>query len=99
VQSVRPDDPEDFQDALNRWHLFFGHLDRYYEIILGRIPDLSTRAGAIMFLWYGTLNRDSGFTAHPQYLDVAEKMGLVDIWERRGAPDFCRKLEDNWVCE
>lgn len=99
VQSLRLADPDDFRDALYRWHLFFGHLDRYFELILGRIPGDPTWRGAEMFLWYGTLFRDRGFTAHPKYLEVAELMGFIDVWEQRGPPDYCSKIDGHWVCE
>ncbi len=101
VKSVLPDADEhnDFQDALYRWHLYFGHLDRYFEIILGRIASNSTWSGVEMYVWYGTIIRHLGFTAHPKYLDVAELMGFIDVWEQRGPPDFCSKIDGNWVCE
>lgn len=99
LQSLVADDPAGMQDPLNRWHLYFGHLDRYFEIILDRIPDDSTQAGVSMFLWYGTLYRDMGFTAHPKYLEVAERLGYIDTWERHGPPDYCNKASGNWVCE
>jgi hypothetical protein len=47
----------------------------------------------------GTLSRESGFTAHPRYLAVAEKYGIIDIWEKRGAPDHCKKLDGQWICQ
>jgi hypothetical protein len=43
--------------------------------------------------------RDQGFTAHPKYLEVAEWMGLTDVWDRRGPPDYCSKVEGRWVCD
>jgi hypothetical protein len=52
-----------------------------------------------MDLWYGTVCRDTGFTARPQYVELANRMGLVDIWEQRGPPDFCSKADGRWVCE
>ncbi|MCZ6517168.1 MAG: hypothetical protein O6763_06745 [Gammaproteobacteria bacterium] len=40
-----------------------------------------------------------GFTANPKYLDVAEGSGLMELWEQRGPPDFCEKVDDEWTCE
>ena len=40
-----------------------------------------------------------GYTSHPMYLEVAERLGLIDIWEQRGPPDFCEKVGGKWVCE
>jgi TolB-like protein/DNA-binding winged helix-turn-helix (wHTH) protein len=98
VQAVLPDKRNNYHNALNRWHLFFGHLDRYFEIILSRIPDDPTWTDVDLYVWYGTLHRDVGFTAHPKYLEVAKMMGYIDVWERRGPPDFCKKIEGHWVC-
>ena len=31
--------------------------------------------------------------------DVARRMGLVDLWEREGTPDLCRRVEPRkYVC-
>ena len=48
---------------------------------------------------HGTIYRRLGFTAHPKYLDVVESMGIIDVWEQRGPPDFCEKVGGEWVCE
>ena len=47
----------------------------------------------------GILTPQSGLTAHPRLLDVAEGMGYLDLWDQRGPPDFCEKVDDQWVCE
>lgn len=52
-----------------------------------------------MYVWYGTTLRDHGFTANPNYLELAKWMGLTDVWDQRGPPDFCRKVDARWVCE
>jgi len=99
VQSIHPDDPSGYQGGLARWHMFFGDLDRYFEIILSKINDDSAWAGVDMHIFYGTAYRYLGFTAHPKYLEVAKLMGYIDVWEQRGPPDFCKKVEGHWVCE
>jgi hypothetical protein len=40
-----------------------------------------------------------GFTAHPKYLEVVESIGIMDVWEQRGPPDFCDKVGGEWVCK
>jgi TolB-like protein len=69
-------------------YLGFGFLDRYFELL-----------DADWFIHTGTVFRESGFTAHPSYLKLAKEWGIIDIWEKRGAPDMCEKLEGQWVCE
>jgi hypothetical protein len=82
-------------------YLDLGFLDRYFELIdeLGATTSLWNDADVLVY--YGTINRVSGFTAHPRYLEAAEKYayGVVSLWEQRGPPDFCEKLDGQWVCE
>ena len=59
----------------------------------------STWTDADVFVYRGTMHRRLGFTAHPKYLEVAEAMGIMDVWEHRGSPDFCEKVGGEWVCE
>ena len=55
----------------------------------------------LIFVYPGTIKRLSGFTAHPRYLDVAENYtyGAVSLWDQRGSPDHCEKLDGQWVCD
>jgi len=85
---------------LQRWYLIFGFLDRYFEIILDHDPnDSRWDPFADTYLYDGIVHRRMGFTAHPKYLEVAEAMGIIKIWEKRGPPDFCEKVGGQWVCK
>ncbi|MFT5501828.1 MAG: tetratricopeptide (TPR) repeat protein, partial [Woeseiaceae bacterium] len=81
------------------WYLKFGFIDRYFEFLLGSDPNDALWSDADLFLYEGMLLHDTGFTAHPKFLEVAETMGIIKIWEKRGPPDFCDKVGDQWVCE
>jgi tetratricopeptide (TPR) repeat protein len=81
------------------WYLLFRHLDRYYDLPLETELTASTWTDAERFIQAGTMNRRLGFTAHPKYLEVAHAVGITDVWNHRGPPDFCRKVKDHWVCE
>ncbi len=95
--------PEEFayswQGNLTIWHLIFGFLDRYFELILDLDLTDSTWTDADVPVYVGTIYRRLGFTAHPKYLEVAEAIGMIDVWEQRGPPDFCEKVGGDWVCE
>ena len=95
--------PEDavynWQSRLTKWYLYFGFLDRYFEIILDLDPTDSAWTYAGDLVIWGTTWRHLGFTAHPRYLEVADAFGHVELWERRGPPDFCEKVDGQWVCE
>ncbi len=85
--------------SLTKWYLYLGFLDRYFEIILDFDPTESTWSDADNLVYAGTLYRRLGFTAHPKYLELAEATGMLELWEQRGPPDFCDKVDDNWICE
>jgi tetratricopeptide (TPR) repeat protein len=86
-------------DELNEWYLYFGFLDRYFEILFENDPNDSRWTQADIYLERGIEFRRTGFTEHPQFLEVANTMGLIKIWDKRGPPDFCDKVGGQWVCE
>ncbi len=99
VASVPADVAYQVQVTLTRWYLYFGFLDRHFELILDLDLTGSAWTDADVLVHDGTLYRRLGFTAHPKYLEVAEAMGIVKLWEQRGPPDFCEKVVGEWVCE
>jgi len=95
--------PENFaytlERRLNLWYLFYGFVDRYYEIIFELDLTDETWSDADDMINTGMIYRGLGFTADPRYLEVAEKLGYIEVWEQRGPPDLCQKAAGNWVCE
>jgi tetratricopeptide (TPR) repeat protein len=99
VASMPEEAALNMQRSLILWYLFFGYLDRYFEIILDLDRTDSAWTDADVPVHEGTVHRRLGFTAHPNYLEVVESMGIIDVWEQRGAPDFCEKVGSEWICE
>ncbi len=99
VASMPEEEAYGWQLSLTKWYLFFGFLDRYFEPILDLDLTDSAWTDSDIPLYIGTIFRRLGFTAHPKYLEVAESVGTIDVWEQRGPPDFCEKVSDEWVCE
>ena len=95
--------PEDrafeFEQILYDSYLSNGFLDRYFELIFELGVSAHVWGDAETLIANGVLDRDSGFTAHPKYLEVARQASLIDLWEERGPPDFCEKIDGEWVCE
>jgi len=93
--------PQIFGSLWNQsnWYLYFGFLDRYFELILDLDLTDSSWTDADIPMYNGTKFRRLGFTAHPKYLEVAESIGMIEAWEQRGPPDFCEKVGGEWVCE
>jgi TolB-like protein/DNA-binding winged helix-turn-helix (wHTH) protein len=98
VESLPEKNASYWQFALDLWYLLFGFHDRYYEAILAAEPNAETWSGAAVNFWQGIILRRVEFTSHPKYLEVAEQLGIIDVWELRGPPDFCKKVAGNWVC-
>lgn len=90
---------DELSPPLESWHLFLGHLDRYVEIIFENFPSSHESTRTEMDVYYGMMNRNLGFTAHPDYIEIAKRMGHDKVWEQLGAPDHCRKAENGWQCE
>ena len=88
----------DWQFNFDLWYLLFGFLDRYYEAILAAGPKVEIWSDAGVNFWHGTIFGRAEFIAHPKYLEVAELLGIIDVWEQRGPPDFCEKVAGDWVC-
>jgi TolB-like protein/DNA-binding winged helix-turn-helix (wHTH) protein len=88
-----------WRGMLEEQYLYLGFLDRYYETISAHGPNSERQNSADVDVWQGTVFRRTGFTAHPRYLEVAGLLGIPEIWEQRGPPDFCEKVESQWVCE
>jgi len=99
VASMPDEEAYNWQLALSLWNLHLGFLDRYFELILAFEPTAETRSDAENLVFTGIMYRRLGFTAHPKYLEVVEAMGIIKIWEKRGPPDFCDKVDGQWVCE
>jgi adenylate cyclase len=81
------------------WYLYFGFIDRYFELLFARDPNDERWTEADFYLRDGVDSHDMGFTANPKFLEVAETMGLIRIWEKRGPPDICDKVNGQWVCK
>ena len=99
LESMPEEQANAWQFNFRIWYLALGFLDQYYDEIFSERPNDAIWTDADVLFWLGTVFRSTGFTAHPRYLEVAELLGLTDVWEARGAPDFCSKMDRRWVCE
>ena len=99
AKSLSVSDPYNWRLGLDTWYLYFGFMDRYYQLILATSRSGDVRANSLELIWHGHVLRRLGFTAHPDYLRLATDLGIVDVWEQRGPPDFCRKNGDRWTCD
>jgi adenylate cyclase len=88
---------------LNRLYLVFGFLDRFYEIIEGEGIEGEELSSSYWpnsedLIAAGISLPAAEFTSHPEFLEMAAKLGIVDVWEKRGPPDFCQKVGSSWEC-
>jgi len=81
-------------------YLQFGYMDAYWrsigEIVAAEDP---VWTNADWLLRDGIIFRAHEFMKHPGYLAYARHGGIIDLWEARGAPDFCSKIGGEWSCE
>jgi TolB-like protein len=85
---------------LYNWYLAFGYIDEYWlglETLEGANPKGWTNADTLE--QSGMVLRHAGYAKHPKYLPRSKAMSLTALWDRRGPPDHCNKLDDEWVCE
>jgi len=95
--SLSEGDSFNWQIGLVNWYLYFGFIDRYFDLILAAKPEIGAWAEAEEHVWHGHVFGKLGFTAHPDYLRFVTDRGIVEVWEQRGPPDFCRKTGDSWT--
>lgn len=89
----------ELQGTLSLWYLFFGHVDAQFDQIKAIGLSDEYWSDADVPIWQGTIFRNLGFTANPAYPEVAAAVGITRTWDERGAPDFCEKKSDQWICK
>jgi hypothetical protein len=97
-KSLSESDSFNWRLGLDTWYLYFGFNDRYYDVIRATHRRGDVWPNSAELIWHGHVLRRLGFTAHPKYLGVATDLGIVEVWEQRGPPDFCRRNGDRWTC-
>jgi len=82
------------------WYLTLGHLDDYWHAVDEVKGDSKNPLNNAEYLIEtGNIYRDSKFRRHPRHIAFAKVHGLTNLWDQRGAPDFCNKDSGEWVCE
>lgn len=81
------------------WYLELGYLDDYFDAVNNLRGKGAGWTNAEMLEAGGMTFRRIGYTRHPAYLENAESDGLFDLWDQRGAPDHCQKVDGDWMCE
>ena len=92
----------DFESRLApyMWYLAFGYLDDYFAVIdryYAETDTTWTNADALEQL--GVFYSRSGYLSHPKFIRHMQRISMTEIWDRRGPPDRCRKIDGDWVCE
>jgi TolB-like protein/cytochrome c-type biogenesis protein CcmH/NrfG len=82
------------------WYLSFGYVDDYWAAIdlLGDPSGEQAWTNSDTLEHQGIVSNLSAFRQHPKYLQYAEVSSVVDLWEKRGAPDHCNKDSGEWIC-
>jgi len=82
------------------WYLAFGHMDDYWRVIEDYESQTdSAWTNADMLEQFGSAYPQSGYVQHPKYISYGNRWGLAELWEKRGPPDMCSKINGQWTCE
>ena len=81
------------------WYLAFGYLDAFYDVVMEMNDIDSSWANSQNIEYSGRYFKLSGFAADPRFIEIYQRWGMLDLWEERGPPDDCSKVDGNWLCE
>ncbi len=104
LQQILASIPDDRAALLARVELCqlysaFGFLDRYFEVLFELGVNIDGWGDSEIPIFESTIDRESGFTGHPRYLEIVKTWGYFELWDERGPPDICEKPDGQWVCE
>jgi tetratricopeptide (TPR) repeat protein len=79
-----------------QWYQAFGYIDDFWAKIeeLQAASESNWSSGDDLVV-AGLVWPQTGFRRHPSYVT----QGKIDLWEKRGAPDTCSKIDGDWTCE
>jgi TolB-like protein/lipoprotein NlpI len=80
------------------WYLRLGYLDEYFQAIETFGEGWEGWTNSDLLENYGMVFPGSGYVQHPKYLQRAASSGAIALWEVRGPPDHCKKVEGRWAC-
>jgi len=98
ISNLSSDRSFDWSEEVLSLYLYFGYLDRYFELLMKTEPTDQMWHYAGIHAWRGVVFRHKGYTAHPGFRDLARLLSIDDVWDARGAPDFCSRDNHHWVC-
>lgn len=85
---------------VNKLYLLFGYPDEFWRAVKKYEPDGGNHwSNAEPLHMFGSMFPDSGYMSHPAFMEYAAKSTLIDLWEKRGEPDRCSKIDGDWACE
>ena len=98
-EKARAKDVLDMNSA-QLWYLAFGYLDDFWREI-----EETTAQSSVSWSDADSLEHmcrvlaKTGCAAHPRAIAYAKEQGLTDLWDQRGRPDRCSKIDGEWACE
>jgi len=80
-------------------YLAFGALDDYYDVIYEMSDADTAWTNSDNLEMFGRIFKISGYSADSRFMPLRNKWGMVELWDERGPPDDCEKVDGNWVCQ
>ena len=77
------------------WYIYLGYLDDVWSVIESEAEvATSTWRNTDGIRFQGIIFPAAGFRQHPKFVTPE----LVELWDSRGAPDMCDKIDDKFIC-
>ena len=82
------------------WYLLFAYLDEFWrEVEETTARSTSSWSDSDIIEANCRIFAATGCANHPRAIAYAKQQGLMELWDKRGAPDRCNKGSGEWVCE
>ncbi len=87
-----------WKGELINWYLYFGYADRYMELLFEAYPMEDSWNYINEHTWVAHTFYRQGVLVQPDYMRLANRVEITEIWERHGPPDFCTANDVGWDC-
>jgi hypothetical protein len=78
------------------WYVVFRYLDEAWRVIEeNQAAAVTTWIESEGLKFIGIVYPATGFTSHPKFIEPI----LTELWDKRGPPDICSKVDGQWRCK
>ena len=82
----------------NFWYLAFGYLEEYVDAIESMHVEGNVWTNSDVLEQAGRFYKASSYLSNPRVASWRDESGQSELYEQRGPPDDCSKVDGDWVC-